>query len=204
MNFKELARTGVQLPSIGLGTWRYQGGVEALRTGIDTGAAFIDTAESFGTEEIVGQAIQGIRKEVFLATKVSPRHFRRAEVVRSADQSLKRLKTDYIDLYQLHWPNLTVPIEETMGAMEELVDSGKVGFIGVSNFGLRELKSAQNAMTRYNIVSNQVRYNLIDRTIESGLLGYCQEHDITVIAHSPLAGGFENIKRKTQEKSSSA
>ena len=106
MNLKELARTGVQLPSIGLGTWRYQGGVEALRAGVDMGAKFIDTAESYGTEEIVGQAIQGIRKEVFLATKVSPRHFRCAEVVRSVDGSLKRFKTDYVDLYQLHWPNL--------------------------------------------------------------------------------------------------
>jgi diketogulonate reductase-like aldo/keto reductase len=115
MSLKELARTGVQLPSIGLGTWQYQGGVEPLRAGVGMGAQFIDTAESYGTEEVVGQAIQGIRKKVFLATKVSPRHFRRADVVRSADQSLKRHKTDYVDLYQLHWPNHTVPIDETMG-----------------------------------------------------------------------------------------
>jgi diketogulonate reductase-like aldo/keto reductase len=84
--------------------------------------------------------------------------------------------------------------------MEELVDSGKVRFIGVSNFALRELKSAQRAMTRHSIVSNQVRYNLIDRTIELGLLSYCQEHDITVIAHSPLSSGFAIIKARDPGK----
>lgn len=196
MKFKELGRTGVRLPTIGLGTWRYQGGVEALRAGVNMGARFIDTAESYGTEDIVRQAIQGIRKEVFLATKVSPRNFRRAAVLRSADGSLKRLKTDYIDLYQLHWPNHTVPVDETMSAMEELVDRGKVRFIGVSNFTVRELKGAQKAMTRHTIASKQVRYNLIDRTAEFELLSYCQKHDITVIAHSPLANSFESIQAR--------
>ena len=142
--------------------------------GITLGACFIDTAESYGTEEVVGLAIQGIRKEIFLATKVSPRHFRHADVIAAADASLKRLNTDYVDLYQLHWPNYTVPIEETMGAMEQLVDSGKVRFIGVSNFFVRDLKRAQKAMRKHKIVSNQVRYNLIDRTVETDLLEYCR------------------------------
>jgi diketogulonate reductase-like aldo/keto reductase len=193
MDHKHLSETGVQLPASGLGTWKYTGGIEPLRTGLALGACFIDTAESYGTEEVVGRAIQGNRKAVFVATKVSPRHFRHADIITSADASLMRLNTDYIDLYQLHWPNYTIPIAETVGAMEQLVDRGKIRFIGVSNFDVRDLKSAQKAMTKHKIVSNQVRYNLIDRTIELGLLEYCRQQNITVIAHSPLASGPSSI-----------
>jgi diketogulonate reductase-like aldo/keto reductase len=159
---KELAKTGVALPEVALGTWQYHGGVEPLRVGIDLGANFIDTAESYGTEELVGQAIKGIRDKVFLATKVSPRNFRRPDVIRAAEQSLRRLNTDHIDLYQLHWPNYTVSIAETMAAMEELVETGKVRFIGVSNFSAREIAKAQATLLKNWIVSNKVRYNTMD------------------------------------------
>lgn len=199
MDYRELAGTGVRLPAIGLGTWQYRGGIEPLQAGLALGALFIDTAESYGAEETAGRAIQGNRQAVFLATKVSPRHFRPADVVAAAEGSLKRLRTDYVDLYQLHWPNYTIPIDETMGAMEQLVDSGKVRFIGVSNFYGRDLKNVQKAMTKHRIVSNQVRYNLIDRTIEPALLGYCRQQGITVIAHSPLATGLAKIKAKDPE-----
>jgi hypothetical protein len=199
MQYRELGKTGVHLPVVGLGTWQYQGGVDPLRKGVALGARFIDTAESYGTEDIVGEAIQEIRKDIFLASKVSPRHFRYSDVIQSANASLGRLKTDYLDLYQLHWPNYTIPIAETMGAMEQLVDSGKIRFIGVSNFMLSDLRDAQKAMLKHKIVSNQVRYNLIDRTIENGLLAYCQEHDITVIAHSPLATGLAGIRARDPE-----
>jgi diketogulonate reductase-like aldo/keto reductase len=168
--------------------------------GIARGARFIDTAESYGTEEVVGQAIRGNRTGVFLATKLSPRHFRYADVLTCAEASLRRLNTDYIDLYQLHWPNYTIPIAETVGAMEQLVDTGKVRFIGVSNFHLRDLKDAQKAMTKHRIVSNQVRYNLIDRTVELGLLEYCRQQAITVIAHSPLASSPSSILAKDPEE----
>jgi diketogulonate reductase-like aldo/keto reductase len=197
---RPLAGTGIKLPAIGLGTWRYSGGIEPLRAGISLGACFIDTAESYGSEEIVGQAVQGIRKDVFVATKVSPRHFRRADVIAAAEASLKRLKTDYVDLYQLHWPNYTIPMEETMGAMEQLVDDGKVRFIGVSNFFVHDLKRAEKAVSKHRIVSNQVRYNLIDRTVEGDLLKYCQQRDITIIAHSPLASEFSSIKAEDPER----
>ncbi len=200
MEYRELGNTGIKLPVIGLGTWQYQGGIEPLRTGLALGACFIDTAESYGTEDVVSQAIRGIRKDIVLATKVSPRHFRHSDVITAANESLRRLRTDYIDLYQLHWPNYTIPIEETMGAMEELVDVGKIRFIGVSNFILRDLKSAQEAMGKHRIVSNQVRYNLTDRTIENGLLRYCQEHDVTVIAHSPLATSLRTIQAQDPGK----
>lgn len=200
MERRELGRnTEVLLPVLGLGTWQYRAGVEPLRAGIALGAVFIDTAESYGSEEIVGEAIRGIRKGIFLATKVSPRHFRHSDVIKAAEDSLRRLKTEYIDLYQLHWPNYTIPIVETLGALESLIDQGKVRFMGVSNFMLRDLKKARGATTKHQIVSNQVRFNLIDRTIEGGLLRYCQESGITIIAHSPLATGLQTIQAMDPE-----
>jgi diketogulonate reductase-like aldo/keto reductase len=196
MNHRELGETGIPLPEIGLGTYNYNGGTEPLRTGIALGASLIDTAEFYGTEEIVGEAIKHIRDRVFIATKVSPQHFKRADLLMAADNSLRRLKTDHIDLYQLHWPNDAVSIEETMAAMEELVSLGKVRFIGVCNFSLDRLRRAQAALTRHSIVSNQMPYNLVNRSIEISLLPYCQENHVTLIAYSPLARGLDNIKRK--------
>ncbi len=186
----------VQLPEIGLGTWKYAGGVAPLRHGIERGATLIDTAEAYGTEEVVGEAIRGLRDKVFLATKISPHHFRRADVKLAAENTLRRLGTGHIDLYQLHWPNLIVPLEETMTAMEDLVNEGKVRFIGVSNFMVGELRRAQAALTRARIFSNQVRYSLIDRTIEGKLLEYCQQNQIAVIAFSPLGHGLDQIARR--------
>ena len=191
---KELAKTGIQLPEIGFGTWCYRGGIEPLRQAIALGANFIDTAESYGSEEVVGEAIKGVRDKVFVATKVTPRHFSRQDVIRSAEQSLKRLGTDYIDLYQLHWPNYLVPIAETMAAMEELVASGKIRFIGVSNFSADEVERAQATLSKNRIVSNQVQYSLVERTIEDGLLQYCEARQITILAFSPLARGLQNIR----------
>jgi len=199
MLLKELANTRIRLPEIGFGTWNYNGGVEPLRAAIECGARFIDTAESYGTEAIVREAIKGRRHQVFLATKVLPRNFRRRDLVVAAERSLRRLGTEHIDLYQLHWPNLTIPVEEPMRGMEELVDAGKVRFIGVSNFSVRDLVRAQAALTRHRIVANQVRYSLIERTIEGGLLQYCQKNGITVIAYSPLARGLENVKAADPE-----
>ncbi|MBI2924936.1 MAG: aldo/keto reductase [Verrucomicrobia bacterium] len=190
---KPLGQTGVALPEVGLGAHLYRGGPEPLRGGFEAGALFIDTAESYGTEEVVGQALRGMRDRVFVATKVSPQHFRHADVLRAADTSLRRLGIDCIDLYQLHEPNDAVPIEETMAAMETLVEAGKVRFIGVSNFSVEQMQRAQQALRKHRIVANQVRYNLVDRTIEDGLLAYCQTERITVIAYSPLARGLPFI-----------
>lgn len=192
----ELGITGIQIPMLGLGTWQYQGGIEPLRAGMDLGANFIDTAEAYGTEPIVGDAIKGKRKDIFLATKVSARHFRHRDLIKAADDSLRRLNTEYLDLYQLHWPNYTVPLQETMNAMESLVEAGKVRFLGVSNFMIGDLKRAQKALVKQKIVSNQVRYSLIDRTIEGDLLRYCQESKITIIAHSPLATSMDSLQAR--------
>jgi diketogulonate reductase-like aldo/keto reductase len=193
MNDKELGASGVRISEIGLGSWGYAGPPELLRSGVEQGGAnFIDTAESYGTEEVVGRAVAGIRDRVLLATKISPEHFRRDALIQAAEASLRRLQTDYIDLLQLHQPNPSVPIAETMGALGELVDAGKVRFLGVSNFSIQQLEAARQA-SRHPIVSNQVRYNLVDRTIEGGLLDYCVRQRITVIAYSPLARLFNRI-----------
>lgn len=194
MEYRELGRSGVKIPEIGVGVWQYRGGVEPLRRGIELGANLIDTAEIYGTEGVVGEAIKGMRDRVFLATKMSGDHLRRKDVLKAADASLKRLGTDVIDLYQVHWPDSRVPIEETMGAMEELVDAGKVRYVGVSNFSVQELKAARQAMKKHAIVEDQVLYNLLDRDIERDLLPYCQEQGVTILAYSPLARGAITTK----------
>jgi myo-inositol catabolism protein IolS len=119
--------------------------------------------------------------------------------MRAAESSLRQLGTDYIDLYQIHWPNPKVPIKETMGAMEALVYSGQVRYIGVSNFSVKELEEARAAMTKYPIVSNQVLYNLKRREIEKDLLPYCQQNHVTVIAYTPLADGSLTTRSPSQE-----
>lgn len=188
MDFKPLGNTGAQIPEIGLGTSRYHGGSEPLRRGVALGA-FIDTAEMYRTEGVVGAALESIRDQVFIATKVLPGNLRYRDLMQAAERSLNLLRTDYIDLYQLHYPNSRIPIAETMGAMEELVDRGRVRHIGVSNFSVNDMESAIAVMRKHPVVSNQVRYSLTHRSIERELLPFCQSHEITVIAHTPLDRG---------------
>ncbi len=189
MELKQLGNTGVMLPEIGLGTWKYSGGDAPLRRGIELGAFLIDTAEMYRTEDAVGRAVRGIRDQVFIATKVLGRHLKYDQVLRAAEQSLRLLDTGCIDLYQIHWPNSQVPIGETIRAMEHLADTGIVKHIGVSNFSVRQLADAQAVMSQHPIVSNQVLYNLQRRGIEQELLPYCQENGVTVLAYTPLADG---------------
>ena len=189
MELKELGNTGVMTPEIGLGTWKYRGGVEPLQRGVELGAFLIDTAEMYRTEEVVGRAVKDLRQRVLIATKVLGGNLRYDRVMRAMEGSLRLLEMDYVDLYQIHWPNSRVPIEDTMRAMEELVDSGLVKYIGVSNFSLRQLQEAQAAMTKYPIVSNQVLYSLKRRSIERELLPYCQQNGVAIMAYTPLASG---------------
>ena len=202
MELKPLGSTDVMLPEIGLGAWKYRSGVEPLRHGVDLGAFLIDTAEIYGTEEIVGEAIQGRRERVFVATKVAGNHLGHDAVLRAAEQSLRRMELDIIDLYQLHWPNRSVSITETMRAMETLVDRGHIRYIGVSNFSTSELRDAQAVMQHYPIVANQVLYNLNHRNIERDLLPYCQDHQVTVIAYTPLDDGRLATRPRSQRPDS--
>lgn len=189
MKEKLLGNTKTKISEIGLGTWAYKAGVEPLRLGVSLGAYHIDTAEMYHTEDIVGRAIQDIRDDVFLSTKVSPEHLHYDDVIASAKASLKRLNTKTIDLYQVHWPNPRIPIKETMKAMESLVEQEMIRYIGVSNFSVEELKDAQAALSKNAIVSNQVEYNLQNRSIEQDLVPYCKSENITIIAYSPLTRG---------------
>jgi diketogulonate reductase-like aldo/keto reductase len=167
--------------------------IAALRLGIGLGMTHIDTAEMYadgGAERIVGRAVADGRARVFLTTKVWPDNASYAGTLKACEQSLRRLGTDYIDLYLLHWPSRH-PIKETMRAMEELVGRGQIRFIGVSNFDVPQLQAAQAALTRQRLACNQVLYHLRDRKIERDLLPYCETHNVAVVGYTPLArGGF--------------
>ena len=203
MEFKRIGKSKTEIPVLGLGTWgmggfssRHLGGeekaVRALQLGIELGMSFIDTAEMYAnghSEEVVAQAVGEAREKVFIATKVSAENLSHEGVLRSCQASLKRLKTNYVDLYQIHWPNSRIPITETMKAMEQLVTEGKVRNIGVSNFSVQQTREAQNALSKIDLASNQVEYNLVDRSIEEDLLPYCAREHITIIAYSPIARG---------------
>ena len=198
MEYRELGQTGVMILEVGLGTWKYRGGPEPLRRGIELGANLIDTAEMYRTEDAVGLAISGIRDRVFLATKVLGSNLRYDQVLRAAEKSLRLLNDDVIDLYQIHWPNHSVPIAETMRAMEELVNSGMVRYIGVSNFSVAQMEEAQAAMPKFPIVCNQVLYNLKRRGIERDLIPHCEGHGITVMAYTPLADGSLAVRPRVR------
>ena len=136
---------------------------------------------------LVGEELAGHWERVFIATKISPRNLAADDVPVHARASARRLGVEVLDLYQIHGPNPAIPISETIGALEGLVDEGLIRFIGVSNFSADQLKAAQDAAQRYPIVSNQIRYNLFERDVADDVLEYCQETKVTVIAHTPLA-----------------
>jgi diketogulonate reductase-like aldo/keto reductase len=206
MDYREFGRAKVKVSAIGMGTYydaswiaasrlsSYRQGREdkiaALRSGIELGIDLIDTAEIYETEPLVAEAIKGYRRDtLFIATKVWPMHLKYDQVLKAAQRSLERLQCSYIDLYQIHWPNSSVPIKETMRAMEKLVDDGKVRYIGVSNFSLSQTKEAEEALSKYELVSNQVEYSLKVREIEADLLPYCDKNGIIILAYRPLAHG---------------
>ncbi len=183
--------TDIKVPVVGQGTWNMgRDGLEALRLGIELGLSHIDTAEMYtGSEEVVAEAIRGRRNEIFLVSKVLPSNASYKGTLRACDASLKRLKTDYLDVYLLHWWSGSEPIAETMRAMEELVAAGKTRHIGVSNLDLSQLKQAQKALPRSRIVCNQLLYHLRSRGIEHGLVPYCESQDIAVVGYSPFGQG---------------
>jgi diketogulonate reductase-like aldo/keto reductase len=185
---------------IGMGTWMIEGrsrdderrAIEAMSVGLDLGMNHIDTAEMYGNgraEELVAEALDRQREQVFLVTKVLPSNASYQGTLKACERSLKRLKTDFIDLYLLHWPSSQHPIEETMRAMEKLVDQGMIRFIGVSNLDVEQLKEAQHALKKYRIACNQVLYHLAYRGIERDLLPYCAENRIAIVGYSPFGHG---------------
>ncbi|TVY07111.1 aldo/keto reductase [Paenibacillus cremeus] len=196
MQHRLLGRTSEHIPVIGQGTWKLgenqhkaQQEMEALRYGLSKGMTLIDTAEEYaggGSERVVGEAIRDVRSEVFLVTKVSAKHCSYQGVLQAAEASLKRLKTDYIDLYLQHWPSKEYEVAETMEAMALLVKLGLIKHVGVSNFSVKLIQEAQQALGDVPLACNQVAYHLNDRLIEKDILPYCREHGITVMGYSPF------------------
>ena len=180
----------MKVGEIGIGTWKMLGEDDeyaAIRESLGKGINLIDTAEMYGNEEFVGRAITGTK--MFVATKASPNHFKHDSLVRAGKSSRSRLKRKSIDLYQLHWPSRSIPIRETISAMEELADSGVVKNIGVSNFSLAELEEAVSSAERHRIVSNQVEHSILFTEAADEIRDYCKANRITIIAYSPLARG---------------
>jgi diketogulonate reductase-like aldo/keto reductase len=186
MQTRELGKSGVRVSEVGFGAWHFEGDAAVMQRALDLGSTLIDTAESYQTEIQVAIALQGRRNEAFIATKVSPENFRYADVMKAADQSLRNLRIDTIDLYQLHAPNGSIPIDETMRAMDDLVRAGKVRFVGVSNFSAQELATAEVALGKGRIVENQIKYSIFDHQFADTVIPYCQEHGIAILAYSPL------------------
>ena len=190
--------TGVEVPIIGQGTWMIDGdpetesrAIQTLRLGLDLGMSHIDTAEMYGeghVEELVGETISGRRDEIFLVSKVLPSNASYEGTLKACERSLKRLKTDWLDLYLLHWRG-SYPLSETMRAMEKLVAEGLVKYIGVSNFDVEDLMEAEEVLQTEQIACNQVLYNLRDRGIERRLLPYCSKKRIAVMGYAPFGHG---------------
>jgi aldehyde reductase len=194
MKYIELPN-GERVPALGQGTWHmgddsadHAEELEALRVGLDLGATLIDSAEMYGdgrSEQLVGEAIQGRRNEVFLVTKVLPQNASKTKMVRACEASLARLKTEVIDLYLLHWKG-AVPIGETIEGFLHLQQAGKIRHYGVSNFDLGEMKELWTVPGGRGVVTNQLLYNLSRRNIEWDLLPWLRQRNVTVMAYSPL------------------
>ncbi|MDB6057586.1 MAG: hypothetical protein JWO95_1430 [Verrucomicrobiales bacterium] len=187
--------SGREIPMIGQGTWRMgenrterQAEVDALRLGLDLGITLIDTAEMYGeggAEIIISEAIAGRRDEVFLVSKIYPHHACHEGTAQACERTLKRLKTDRLDLYLLHWRE-SIPLEETISAFLKLKADGKILDFGVSNFDLSDMEDAARIAGGEQIATNQIYYNLEHRGIEFDLMPWCKERGIPLMAYSPL------------------
>ncbi|MFM7903621.1 MAG: aldo/keto reductase, partial [Microcystis sp.] len=205
MQKRYLGQTNIGITSLLVGTWqagkKMWAGIEdeesirAIRAAFEAGITTVDTAEIYGeghSESIVAQALADVRERVIYATKVFANHLKYEEVIAACDRSLKNLQTDYIDLYQIHWPSGSwnteiVPISETMAALNYLKAQGKIRAIGVSNFSRSQLEEAG----QYGrIESIQPPYSLFWRSVEKEIMPYCLENNISILAYSPLAQGL--------------
>jgi diketogulonate reductase-like aldo/keto reductase len=190
--------SGEKVPQLGQGTWRMgensrlrKEEIAALNLGLDLGMTLIDTAEMYGNggaEEIVAEAVAGRRDECFIVSKVLPENSTRARTIAACERSLKRLKTDRIDLYLLHWRGAP-KLEDTLAGFEALIASGAIRYWGVSNFDVDDMEELFALEGGRECASNQVLYNLRRRGIEAGLLPWCRERSIPIMAYSPIEQG---------------
>ncbi len=213
MRTRPLGNTGFQVSAVGFGTWAIGGAdwgrvddrdsIKAIHRAVDVGINLFDTAPLYGNghaETILGQALNGLRKDAIIATKCGPTEVRpgllhvdlsRDGLVQQCDDSLRRLRTDHIDLLQVHWFDPAWPVEDTMGHLADLIQSGKVRAVGVSNFGAAELARAADAGP---LSSLQPPYNLFTRDIEAEVLPMCIARNLGVLAYEPLARGLLTAK----------
>lgn len=218
MSYISLGNSQIKISKVIMGTWQAgkqmwtgihdSDSLEAIKTAYDKGITTFDTAEMYGkghSEKILGQAIKDVRDKVVLATKAAPHNLSDQKIRNACERSLKNLDTDYIDLYQIHWPagsfgSKKVPIEETLNAMNDLKKQGKIRAIGVSNFSREQLEEALNFA---QIDSVQPPYSILWRGVEDDLLEFCNEKNISVLAYSSLAQGLltgKFVKGHTFEK----
>ncbi len=190
---RQFGPTSRDVSTVGQGTWRIEEtnrpeAVRALRRGLDLGMNHIDTAEMYGrgvAEQIVGEAVAGRRDEVFLVSKVLPTNAAYNGAIAACERSLRRLGTDRLDCYLLHWRG-SVPLEETIRAFEHLQRGGKIRSWGVSNFDIADLEEAHGVAGDHHIACNQVLYHLQERAIEHGVISWCESHKVAVTAYSPF------------------
>ncbi len=220
MEYIQIANTDIKSSRIGLGTWAIggwmwggtdeQNSIKTIHAAFDKGITLIDTAPVYGfgtSEEIVGKAVKqyGNRNNILIATKVAldwrnEQPFRNASkerIIKEIEDSLKRLQTDYIDIYQVHWPDPLTPIEETAEAMKHLYDAGKIRAIGVSNFSPEQMDAFRQIAPLHTA---QPPYNLFEREIEKDVLPYCKEHAITTLLYGSLCRGLLSGKMSKDRK----
>ncbi|MBT9556747.1 MAG: aldo/keto reductase [Myxococcales bacterium] len=192
MEVHQFGSSGSSVPVIGQGTWQIASNdlvVRTLQRGIDLGMTHIDTAELYpGAEEVVGKAIRGRRDEVFVVSKVLPKNASRRGTIAACERTLKKLGTDYLDCFLLHWAEEPSQIREAMVALRELVWAGKIRAAGVSNLSVAELEIAVEALDDVALSCNQVVYNLFDRAIEDEVIPWCSANGVAVVGYSPFAG----------------
>ena len=210
MKYTKIGTTNITIPAICIGTSgagsrsvatvdSISKRMDVLKYSIDLGFTMIDTADEYEeghSEEITGKVINGIRDKVFICTKFAARNNSHNGIMNSIEDSLQRLHTDYIDLYQVHWPNPAIPIEETMKTLEEIVKQGKARFIGVCNFNKDEIQEAEQYLNKTTIVSVQSEYNLYNRSIEDELLPFCKRNRKTLLAYSIFNQGKIFLRKR--------
>lgn len=212
MQYRKLGRTGIEVSAICMGgwsiitddfTWGKQAlddSIAAIHTSLDAGVNFFDTAEGYGngeSEDILAKAIGNRRKSIVIASKVSSANLADGKLQEACEASLRRLKTDYIDLYQIHWPSMELPLAHTLEILQGLQDAGKIRAIGVSNFGPDFL---QEAVSGARVEANQLPYSLLWRPIECEIAPLCIQQDISILCYSPLCQGLLTGKFRTADE----